>query len=158
MPTHDLDDVQANLSRYGCCVISDTLAVRQTKALRSTLLSQAEAERFRGRGLAYGEGAVEPGETNIPSPDENTTEPPIGFIELSINKGQVCCELLEHPLTEDILEGSLDEELLLSSLNAHITAPSAPPQPMHTDQWWLPRPMRRNRPNHPAGNMLCGEH
>ena len=108
--------------------------------------------------MAYGEVAVEPGETNSPSPDENTTEPPIGFIELSINKGQVFCELLEHPLTEDMLEGPRGEELVLSSLNAHITAPSAPPQPMHTDQWWLPRPTRRNRPNRPAGNMLCGEH
>ena len=73
------------------------------------------------------------------------------------NKGEAFCELLLHPLVGALMEPLLGEDFMLSSYAAHITGPGGPLQPMHTDQWWMPRPVRRDLAHRPAGNMLRGE-
>ena len=126
--------------------------------MRSRILEQADAERQRGLGFAYGAVSTEPGPRNFLPPEQNEGEPPNRWVELLVNKGRVFCDLLEHPLVEEMLENFLGEDFMLSSYAAHITSPGGPLQPMHTDQWWMPRPTPRNLPHRPPGNILRGEH
>ena len=98
------------------------------------------------------------GPRNFLPPEQNEGEPPNRWVELLVNKGRVFCDLLEHPLVEEMLENFLGEDFMLSSYAAHITSPGGPLQPMHTDQWWMPRPTPRNLPHRPPGNILRGEH
>ena len=46
----------------------------------------------------------------------------------------------------------LGEEYILSSHGANIVRPGNSPIPLHTDQWWMPPPTRKNRRHLPVGS------
>ena len=74
-PTADLERANADLVRYGYCIVANALGVRELEDLRTRTLEQMEAERERGLGMSYGDVATEPGIKNF-LPAEDARERP----------------------------------------------------------------------------------
>ena len=155
-PTTDLERTHADLVRHGYCIVADALGEREVEALLERTLEQMEAERERGLGMSYGDVATEPGIKNF-QPAADGREQPNRWVGMLVNKGEVFRALLVHPLVDALMEPLLGEDFMLSSYSAHITGPGGPLQPIHTDQWWMPRPVRRGADHRPAGDILRGE-
>ena len=155
-PTTDLERAHADLVRHGYCIVADALREREVEALLERTLEQMEAERERGLGMSYGDVATEPGIKNF-QPAADGREQPNRWVGMLVNKGEVFRALLVHPLVDALMEPLLGEDFMLSSYSAHITGPGGPLQPIHTDQWWMPRPVRRGADHRPAGDILRGE-
>ena len=155
-PTTDLERAHADLVRHGYCIVADALGEREVEALFERTLEQMEAERERGLGMSYGDVATEPGIKNF-QPAADGREQPNRWVGMLVNKGEVFRALLVHPLVDALMEPLLGEDFMLSSYSAHITGPGGPLQPIHTDQWWMPRPVRRGADHRPAGDILRGE-
>jgi ectoine hydroxylase-related dioxygenase (phytanoyl-CoA dioxygenase family) len=70
-----------------------------------------------------------------------------------INKGQAFIDLLFHREVRELVDHVLGEHYLLSSHTANIAKPGGVAMRLHTDQWWMPAPTRRERSPLPIGSM-----
>ena len=69
------------------------------------------------------------------------------------NKGAVFLEILEHHNYVDCIKQVVGSEYLISSFGANIAKPGGVAMDLHTDQWWLPDPVRRDEDFLPSGSI-----
>jgi ectoine hydroxylase-related dioxygenase (phytanoyl-CoA dioxygenase family) len=157
-PTTDLETGKSDLDRFGYCVLAEALPAPQLAALRTRLEEQALAERQTGVG--YFDGA--PGQNWGSFRDAGGKLRADAFgagagvnqrVWMLVNKGQVFIDLLGHPLARALVGHVLGEHYLLSSYTANIANPGGEAMKLHTDQWWMPAPTRRERAPLPAGSI-----
>ena len=158
-PTSDLGRAQADLDAFGFCLLANALDSGQVSALRSRLEEQAAAEKQQG--LAFEDGGANQNWGGFRNPDGSPK--PEAFTETSgginqrvfmlINKGKVFRDLLFHSDVRRLIAYVLGTDYLLSSHGANIAKPGGVAMQLHTDQWWMPAPTRRDRKPLPVGSM-----
>ena len=155
--TKDLAAARADLDRYGYCLLAEALDADRVAALRTRLEEQALAERQTGVG--YFDGAPDQNWGSFRDADGRLRSDAFGAdagvnqrVWMLVNKGQVFLDLLAHPARE-LVGHLLGEHYLLSSYTANIANPGGVAMKLHTDQWWMPAPTRRERRPLPIGSI-----
>ncbi len=138
-PTADLSIAKAHLDEFGYCLLANALTPKQVEALRTRLVEQAAAEKQQG--LAFEDGSKEK------SSGINQR------VWMLINKGKIFHEPLLHKDVHDLIRHVLGEQYLLSCYTANIAKPGGVAMNLHTDQWWMPPPTRRDRSPLPVGSI-----
>ena len=138
-PTTDLTLAKAHLDEFGYCLLANALTPKQVEALRTRLVEQAAAEKQQG--LAYEDGGTDR--------DSGINQ----RVWMLINKGEIFHEPLLHKGVHELIEHVLGEQYLLSCYTANIAKPGGVAMNLHTDQWWMPPPTRRDRSPLPVGSI-----
>ena len=60
------------------------------------------------------------------------------------NKGQCFRDMIVHPLVDELVGHILGQEFILSTHSANIAKPGGVRMGLHTDQWWMPQPVKPN--------------
>jgi len=144
--TKDLTQARSDLSRHGYCLVADAISAGKVKAARNRLVAQAEAEERLG--LSFRDGG--PDQRMVGDYgrmlDDAFTEANGGVNQrlwMLANKGSCFRDMLVHPLVDDLVGHVLGSEFILSTLSANIAKPGGVRMGLHTDQWWMPQPVRR---------------
>jgi ectoine hydroxylase-related dioxygenase (phytanoyl-CoA dioxygenase family) len=146
-PTEDLATAKRDLDRAGYCIIANALTEAQITVARQRLEEQAEAEEELG--LSFRDGG----------PDQNVIGPDGRIVDKAftaanggvnqrlwflVNKGQCFRDMVIHPLVDELVGHVLGSDFILSTHSANIAKPGGVRMGLHTDQWWMPQPMRPN--------------
>ena len=138
-PTTDLNLAKVHLDEFGYCLLANALTPKQVEALRTRLVEQAAAEKQQGLAFEDG-GAKKSGGVNQ-------------RVWMLINKGKIFHGPLLHKDVRELIGHVLGEHYLLSCYTANIVKPGGVAMNLHTDQWWMPPPTRRDRSPLPAGSI-----
>ena len=159
-PTRDIEAAKEDVARFGYCVLADALDGETLAAARERLVEQAEAERRAGIAFAD-QGPGQPSKRDYGAlPADAFTEAAGGVnqrVWMLVNKGRVFRDLAVHPGAGAIVESVLGPDYLLSTLSANIARPGGTTMGLHTDQWWMPRPLPRDAAPARAGAIRRGE-
>jgi ectoine hydroxylase-related dioxygenase (phytanoyl-CoA dioxygenase family) len=158
-PTEDLDRARADLDRSGYCLLANAIDDAQRRALLTRLEQQAAAEKQRG--LAFEDGGPEQQWGGFRDADGRIRPQAFraenGGINQRVwmlpNKGRVFLDLLGQRRVRELVSYVLGDEYILSSYTANIAKPGGVKMDLHTDQWWMPEPVRRERRGLPIGSM-----
>ena len=157
--THALDQAEEDLFEKGYCVVADVLTPAEVGDLRDRLETQACAERDHRIAYEFGEHVREAGVENfIKQSEPGESGPKHQLVGVLINKGQVFCDLVLHPVSKRLASALLGADWVLSAYDASIVRPGGPVQPLHTDQWWMPRPQPRRERQRPPGEIRRSEY
>ena len=158
-PTRNLNTATKNLNEFGYCLVTDALSSVETDALRTRLIEQATAEKQKG--LAFEDGGPQQNWGDFRDVEGKLR--PQSFTEdgggrnqrvwMLINKGEIFQTVLFKPTVRQLVEQVLGEHYLLSSHTANIAKPGGVSMDLHTDQWWMPTPTRRDRSPLPIGSI-----
>ncbi len=158
-PTTNLRIAKSHLDEFGYCLVADALSDDAVARLRTRLEEQAIAEKQRG--FAFEDGGATQNWGDFRKPDGSLR--PEAFTEehggrnqriwMLINKGVVFHHLLFHERIRELISYRLGDEFLLSSHTANIAKPGGVAMDLHTDQWWMPAPTRRDRSPLPPGSI-----
>jgi ectoine hydroxylase-related dioxygenase (phytanoyl-CoA dioxygenase family) len=149
-PTRDLARAKSDLDEYGYCLVAEALEPAALHRLRERLVEQADAERRDGH--AYRDG----GRSQRVVDDYGSLRPDAftaanGGVNQRVwmlaNKGRCFRELIVHPLVDALVGHVLGERFILSQMSANIARPGGVRMGLHTDQWWMPQPVRPGRPH-----------
>lgn len=130
---------EADLERFGFCMVADALDARTLATVRTRLEEQALAEKKLG--------------IHKPGTDEEPGEMVNQWVHMLVNKGKVFQQIALHPLGQRLARHVLGEQFMLSDMAAHITWPNNGLMGLHIDQWWLPHPAMPGEPYHRAGSI-----
>ena len=143
--TEDLDQAKQDLDEFGLCLVANALTGEALKTTRRRLVEQAAAEAERG--LDHRDGGANQrimDESGRFKADAFTTAN--GGVNQRLwmlaNKGACFRDLIEHPLVDELVGHVLGAEFILSTLSANIAKPGGVRMGLHTDQWWMPQPVR----------------
>jgi ectoine hydroxylase-related dioxygenase (phytanoyl-CoA dioxygenase family) len=128
-PTRHQPQLEADLIRWGYCLVADALSPAQTQAQVERLLDQAAAERAAGVASMSHRGAAQ-------------------FVPNLIPKGQVFRDLIAlephaadaGPLVEDILKRMLGKGWYLCTAHGSVVHQHGGLQELHQDQGFVPLP------------------
>ena len=147
--TEDLDRAKQDLDQFGFCLIANALTGEALSTTRQRLVEQAGAEAERG--LDHRDGGA-----NQAIIDESGRFKANAFttanggvnqrLWMLANKGACFRDLIEHRLVDELIGHILGAEFILSTLSANIAKPGGVRMGLHTDQWWMPQPMRSGDP------------
>ena len=158
-PTRDLDRAQDDLFMHGYCIVADALSPTEVEALRERLETQAKAERDLHVAYEFAGHVREAGaESFIEVCESGATAPRHQIVGVLINKGRVFRDLVLHPVPDRLASVMLGADWVLSAYDGSIVRPRGPVQPLHTDQWWMPRPQPRRERQRPPGEIRRGEY
>ncbi|WP_416897897.1 MAG: phytanoyl-CoA dioxygenase family protein [Minwuia sp.] len=144
-PTTDLVRAKRDLSDHGYCLVADALEPVLLKETAERLAAQARAED--GMGLSFRDGGV-----NQKVVDDYGNMLPDAFSSARgginqrvwnlVNKGRCFRDLVIHPLVDELVGHVLGDAFILSNHSANIARPGGVRMGLHTDQWWMPQPVR----------------
>lgn len=158
-PTTELSRAKVDLDEFGYCLLANALNADEVGALRTRLEEQATAEKQHG--FAFEDGGANQNWGEFRNPDgslrpEAFTEANGGVnqrVWMLVNKGKIFRDLLFHAEVRELAAHVLGDDYLLSSHTANIAKPGGVAMKLHTDQWWMPAPTRRDRRPLPVGSM-----
>src|SRR5262245_52885181 len=130
-PTRDPQALKADLATLGYCLIDRALDPATLAAVQDRLFRQAAAERRLH---------------NKKNPAN--TDPVSQWVGMLLNKGEIFLKLVQDPLAMSLMEHMIGPDYLLSCIDAQIQHPGSGTMPLHSDQWWMPKPQQ---PGLPAG-------
>ena len=58
------------------------------------------------------------------------------------NKGQCFRDMVVHPYVDELVGHILGKDFILSTHSANIAKPGGIRMGLHTDQWWMPQPIK----------------
>ena len=156
--TTHLEEAKTDLDRHGYALLENAISPDQVNALLTRLKEQAEAERQQG--LAYEDGGAKQNWGSFADEKGNLRKDAFtataGGINqrvwMLVNKGQVFRDLLNNKPVRALIDYSLGNDYLLSSFTANIAKQGGVAMDLHTDQWWMPEPVRRG----PAARIPVG--
>jgi ectoine hydroxylase-related dioxygenase (phytanoyl-CoA dioxygenase family) len=158
-PTTVLDQLKSDLDSHGYALIEDAMSADQVETLLGRLKEQAEAERQLR--VAYEDGGPNQDwgrfRDDDGHPKQNAFTAAAGGVNqrvwMLVNKGQVFRDLLANRPVRQLIDYTLGPEYLLSSYGANIVKPGGLAMDLHTDQWWMPEPVRRGPAKVPVGSI-----
>jgi len=112
-----------SLAEDGYCVIENLLDADTLKRLQQRFAEQAIAER----NLKTGQNHANNARGNQ-------------WLGMLLNKGHVFIELIDHPVTTQLIAGVLGRDYTISAFDGHIQHPGSEAMGAHVDQWWMPAP------------------
>ena len=146
-PTKDIDRAKTDLSKFGFCLVPEVLSAQEIKSAKERLLEQAEAEEELGLSFRDGGPGQEVKITNGRVDKESFSASNGGVNQrlwMLANKGQCFRDMVTHSLVDELVGHILGEEFILSTHSANITKPGGVRMGLHTDQWWMPQPIKPN--------------
>ncbi len=160
-PTRSQERAISDLREFGYTIIEEALDAERLIAVRDRLVAQAGAEVEAG--IAFEDQGVDQDRTKqYDSLPEDTFTAANGGVNqrvwMLVNKGGVFRDLVTHPFMTPLIEFLLGPHFLLSTLSANIAKPGGIEMGLHTDQWWMPRPMPRNEDHVAPGAVTRGEY
>lgn len=148
--TRDLEQARRDLDRFGYCLIADALSPDELAAARKRLTQQAAAEIEHGiafRDGGKGQSVTDPhGQLRV----DAFTEAAGGVNQrmwMLVNKGACFRDMVVHPLVDALVGHVLGDRFILSTLSANIAKNGGQRMGLHTDQWWMPQPIRPDLPH-----------
>ena len=148
-PTESVEVAKNDLKKWGYCLLEDAIPADLNKKVLERLIEQAEAEKKLN--IAYEDGSKTRKWGEFDKNKDNT-----GInqrVWMLPNKGKVFLEILEPHNYVDCVKQIIGSEYLISSFGANIAKPGGVAMDLHTDQWWLPDPVRRNEDFLPSGSI-----
>ena len=154
--TRSIEQAQDDLDTFGYCLIEDALSQAEVAAARTRLLEQAEAEERQGLSFRDGGtaqklvddfGKIRPDAFSAANGGVNQR------LWMLANKGQCFRDLIVHSLVDDLIGHVLGDAFILSTLSANIAKPGGMRMGLHTDQWWMPQPVRAGRKSVKASDI-----
>ena len=136
-PAHSLEQARKDLDEKGFCVLEDLLTAEQVERLQLRLTQQAAAER----------------ELEIGGADQAQLDASNQYVYALINKGCEFVELLQQPTVLELVSHVLGQEFLLSASDGILAHPGGSLMPLHSDQWWMPPPVRRGETATKVGDI-----
>ena len=143
--TEDLHRARQDLDEFGFCLVANALTGEPLVTTRQRLVEQADAEAERN--LDHRDGG--PHQVIV---DESGRLKPDAFtaanggvnqrLWMLANKGACFRDLIEHRLVDELVGHMLGADFILSTLSANIAKPGGVRMGLHTDQWWMPQPVR----------------
>ncbi|MCH2263678.1 MAG: phytanoyl-CoA dioxygenase family protein [SAR86 cluster bacterium] len=144
-PTRDLELAKKDLDKFGFCFIPNVLIEKDLEQAKKRLVDQAEAEEEQG--VSFRDGGVN---QNIYLSGNKVNK---GAFTLSngginqrlwmlANKGQCFRDMVVHPYVDELVGHILGKDFILSTHSANITKPGGVRMGLHTDQWWMPQPIK----------------
>ena len=144
-PTKDVDQAKFDLTKYGFCLVPDVLNPKEIKLAKERLLEQAEAEEELGLSFRDG-GPKQEIKITDGRVDKDSFSTSNGGVNQRLwmlaNKGQCFRDMVTHTLVDELVGHILGEEFILSTHSANIAKPGGVRMGLHTDQWWMPQPVR----------------
>ncbi len=143
--TKDLQRACSDLDEFGYCLIAEALSEAEVASARTRLEEQASAEdqlglSFRDGGPAQQVvddfGKVRPDAFSAANGGVNQR------LWMLANKGQCFRDMIVHPLVDELIGHILGSAFILSTFSANIAKPGGVRMGLHTDQWWMPQPVR----------------
>ncbi len=143
--TEDLDQAKQDLDEYGFCLVANALTGEALATTRQRLVEQAEGEAERG--LDHRDGgpnqALMDDSGRLKTDAFTTVNGGVNQrLWMLVNKGACFRDLIEHPLVDELVGHVLGADFILSTLSANIAKPGGVRMGLHTDQWWMPQPVR----------------
>ena len=148
-PTKSIKVAKNDLTKWGYCLLENSIPADLNKKVLERLIEQAEAEKKLN--IAYEDGSKTKKWGEFDKNKDNT-----GInqrVWMLPNKGKVFLEILEPHNYVDCVKQVVGSEYLISSFGANIAKPGGVAMDLHTDQWWLPDPVRRNEDFLPSGSI-----
>ena len=144
-PTRDLELAKKDLDKFGFCFIPNVLIEKDLEQAKKRVVDQAEAEEEQG--VSFRDGGVN---QNIYLSGNKVNK---GAFTLSngginqrlwmlANKGQCFRDMVVHPYVDELVGHILGKDFILSTHSANITKPGGVRMGLHTDQWWMPQPIK----------------
>jgi hypothetical protein len=126
-PTTSIEQAEKDLVEHGVAILSDMLSAAELKEFSDTVNREADADRRAGR-------ADEPyfADSLFGAPTQRVWDLP--------SRGQIFCELVEHPTVIAFLAKFVEGSVRLSTFSANITRPGSDEMPLHADQGTNPQP------------------
>ncbi|MEM7284357.1 MAG: phytanoyl-CoA dioxygenase family protein [Pseudomonadota bacterium] len=143
--TKDLNHAKADLDMFGYCLIADALSPAEVETARTRLLEQATAENQRGLSFRDG-GPNQRVVDDYGKVMENAFTEASGGVNQRLwmlaNKGPCFRDMIVHPLADELVGHILGNEFILSTMSANIAKAGGVRMGLHTDQWWMPQPIK----------------
>jgi len=153
--TDDLDQAKADLSTFGYCIVANALDASALEAARARLVEQAEAEEQRGVSFrdAGPQQRMVDDFGNFKSDAFSAANGGVNQrLWMLVNKGECFRDMVVHELTDELVGHVLGSEFIASTIGANIAKQGGSRMGLHTDQWWMPQPIKRGadylRPSH----------
>lgn len=144
-PTIDIEQAKRDLETHGLCRIPDVLTGGALEEARDRLVEQATAEEERGWDFRDG-GSAQAVFDDFGQVKPNAFSTANGGVNqrlwLLINKGRCFRDMIEHPHVDALVGHLLGPQFILSTLSANIAKPGGTRMGLHTDQWWMPQPVK----------------
>ena len=146
-PTHtkDISQAKADLSKFGYCIIPEVLSDSEIEIAKKRLLEQAEAEEELGLSFRDG-GADQEIKLKDGRVDNDSFSTKNGGVNQRLwmlaNKGECFRDMVTHPLVDELVGYILGDDFILSTHSANIAKPGGVRMGLHTDQWWMPQPVK----------------
>ena len=143
--TKDRNQAHSDLDEYGYCLIEEALTPKEVETAHTRLVDQAAAEdqlglSFRDGGLEQKViddfGKIRPDAFSAANGGVNQR------LWMLANKGRCFRDMVVHPLVDDLIGYILGSAFILSTLSGNIVKPGGMRMGLHTDQWWMPQPIR----------------
>ena len=143
--TKDIDQAKLDLDKYGYCLIPDVLNDNEIEIAKRRLLEQAEAEEELGLSFRDG-GENQEVKFKGGRVDKNSFSESNGGVNQRLwmlaNKGECFREMVTHHLVDELVGHILGNDFILSTHSANIAKPGGVRMGLHTDQWWMPQPVK----------------
>ena len=145
IPTKNLHKAREDLDKYGFCLVPDALNAEEIATAQKRLLEQAEAEEnlglsFRDGGdkqeVKFKEGRIDKDSFSVANGGINQR------LWMLVNKGECFRDMVIHPLVDELVGHILGQDFILSTHSANIAKPGGVRMGLHTDQWWMPQPVK----------------
>ena len=137
-PTKSIEVAKNDLKKWGYCLLENAIPADLNKKVLERLVEQAAAEKKLNIAYEDGSKTKKWGEF-----DKNKNNTGINQrVWMLPNKGKVFLEILELHNYVDCIKQVVGNEYLISSFGANIAKPGGIAMDLHTDQWWLPDPVR----------------
>ena len=146
-PTADTEQAKKDLSKFGFCFLQEAITDDFFKLSKTRLLEQAAAEEEMGLSFRDG-GPDQEIKMKDDRIDQSSFSKKNGGINQRLwmlaNKGQCFRDMIVHPLVDELVGHILGQEFILSTHSANIAKPGGVRMGLHTDQWWMPQPVKPN--------------
>ena len=144
-PTADTKQAKRDLRKFGFCLIKDAITGDFFTESKNRLLEQAAAEEEMGLSFRDG-GPDQEIKMKDDRIDQSSFSKGNGGVNQRLwmlaNKGQCFRDMVVHPLVDELVGHILGKEFILSTHSANIAKPGGVRMGLHTDQWWMPQPIK----------------
>ena len=122
----DLGGAITDLETQGYCLVHDAIPPSVLHDVRSRLTEQADAEWHR----------------HIEFQNPAHIDPANQWVNMLLNKGEIFQRLALNAAIAPLVEHLLGSGYLLSACDAQVKHAGTGAMPLHSDQWWLPKPVQ----------------
>ena len=149
-PTDDFEKCKKDLKKWGYCLLENAIPQDINQKALQRLTEQADAEKKLNLAFEDGSKTKKWGEFKKENSSEsrnfNSKEGGINQrVWMLPNKGKVFLEILNNHKYFEVMKLVVGDHPIISSFGANIAKKGGVPMDLHTDQWWAPDPVQRNK-------------